>query len=106
MLRASSAEAVGKLDIVTTGKTFEQGLTDLLTSLFHVVGEYEETNDQASSVIDNMQDFNIQSIGTDGYLQKLLKLTTGVGEDEMKRVKGDEGDVFRNLKLFVEDRPT
>jgi hypothetical protein len=98
-----SGKAITKLDIVTSGKTFEQGLTDLLTSLFNLLEEYEGTNDEASKVIDNMlHEIADLEKERDDCKQKLLKLTTGVeneGDNEAKESDENESEEIESIRL-------
>lgn len=105
-----SPENIGKLDIDLSGKTFEQGISDLLKSLFDLVEDYESTNNQADTIMQNME----SKIGEleeerDECQQKLLELTTGVKgegkeEEDTQENKSEELQRIREQKQELEDQ--
>lgn len=99
-----SAEAIGKLDIVLEGKSFEQGISDLLKSLFDLVEEYEGTSDQASRIIETMESkiTDLEQEKEDCQ-QKLLELTTGVTE-ETNETEGKNDDDNEELEHIREQK--
>jgi hypothetical protein len=90
------------------GKSFEQGISDLLKSLFDLVEDYEGTNDQASRIIESMESkITALEQEKEDCQQKLLELTTGVSEEKNETEgKNDDGELerIREQKAELEEQ--
>ena len=97
-------EDIGKLEIDLSGKSFEEGITDLLKSLFDLVKDYEETKNQSDAITQNMEDeITRLEEERDDCQQKLLKLTTGV-EDEANTNEDAEEDDSQELERIRQQK--
>jgi myosin heavy subunit len=110
-----SAEVIDQLDIVFTGKSFEQGVTDLLKSLFGLIEQYESSKTQADQIIQSMESTITElEEERDECNQKLLKLTTGVEErpedtegkeenesEEVQRIRDQKAELEQQLETFL-----
>ena len=110
-----SAEVIDQLDIVFTGKSFEQGVTDLLKSLFDLIGKYEDSKMQADQIIETMES-KITELEEerDECNQKLQELESGNqrresktegkeenDSEEVQRIRDQKAELERQLETFL-----